>query len=222
MNTKTKENLSDPERKLSTSERSVIEKHLARAKAETPVPRLKVMEDGTSISVDHPDQGVGWALVLERFGTTKLDFVMGLITQLSRMTSDGEKVNKEELNFAFSVVTELRPHDQIGALLATQIASVQIAMSRAGKQLVQAETFQEQDSAERMYNKLARNLAVLIDMFIRYRAQGGQNVAVQNNVLVGDGGQAIVANMNAPKGEVPGQPPQGKDPGTAAEPTRSH
>jgi len=115
-----------------------------------------------------------------------------------------------------------RPNNQIGALLATQIASIQMAMSRAGKQLIQAETFEQQDSAERMYNKLVRNFAVLVDMFIRYRTQGGQNVTVQNNnVLVGDGGKAIMANMNAPKGKVPGQSPQGEDSGTTAD-TRSH
>lgn len=67
MNTKTKENILD-QRQLSTSERSVIEKHLVRSIAETPVPRLKVKEDGTSISVDHPDEAVGWALILERLG----------------------------------------------------------------------------------------------------------------------------------------------------------
>jgi hypothetical protein len=221
MNMKTKEN-PPVAYQLSTSERLVIEKHHARSNAETPALRLKVMEDGTSISVDHPNEAVGWTLLMERFGTTNLDFCRGLITQLSRMTSDGEKVIEEELNYAFSVVTEMRPNDQTAALLATQIASVQMAISRAGKQLIHAETFEEQDSAERMYNKLMRTFAVLVGIFINYRAQGGQNVAVQNNVLVGDGGQAIVANMNAPKAEVPGQPPQGKDSGTAAEQTRSH
>jgi hypothetical protein len=209
---------------LSTSEQLVIEKYLERSKAETPVPRLKVMEDGTSFSVDHPNQGVGWALILERLGTPNLDFGRGLITQLSGMCSDGEgKIIEWKLNFAFSVVTEMRPNDQLQASLATQIASVQMAMSKAGNQLVQAETFPEQESAERMYNKLVRNYAILLDNFTRYRAQGGQNVTVQNNnVLVGDGGQAIVANMNAPHGGVPGQTPQGKVSGTDGELTRSH
>jgi hypothetical protein len=192
MNMKTKEN-PPVAHQLSTSERLVIEKQRARSNAETPVPRLKVMDDGTSISVG-PNQAVGWTLIMERFGTTNLDFCRGLITQLSRMTSDGDKIIEWELNFAFSIVTEMRPNDQIGALLATQIASVQMAISRAGKQLVQAETSPVQDSAERMYNKLERTFAQLLDMFIRHRAQGGQSVTVQNNnVLVGDGGQAIRA-----------------------------
>jgi len=78
----------------------------------------------------------------------------------------------------------------------------------------------EQDNAERMYNKHVRTFAVLVDMFIRYRSQSGQNVTVQNNM--GDGGQAIVADMNAPKDEVPEQTPQEKDPGTAVEHSRSH
>ena len=46
-----------------------------------------------------------------------------------------------------------------------------MAISKAGKQLVQAETFAEQDGTVRMYNKLVRTFAVLVDMFIRYRAQ---------------------------------------------------
>ena len=160
---------------------------------------------------------------MERLGTANADFAFGLIRQLSVMTSDGEKAIEWKLNFAFSVVTELSPHDPLEALLATQIACVQMAMLKAGNQLVQADTLDEQDSAERMYNKLVRTFAGLVDSFIRYRSQSGQNVTVQNNnVLVRDGGQAIVANMNAPKDEVPEQTPQGKDPGTAVEHTRSH
>ena len=216
------EKLPDARHQLSTSERPVIDKHFERSKAETPVPRLKVLEDG-SISIDHPNEAVGQALLMERLGTANVDFAFGLIRELSGMTSDGEKVIEWKLNFAFSVVTELRPHDQLEALLVTQIACVQMAMSKAGSQLVQADTLDEQHSAELMYNKLVRTFAVLVDMFIRYRSQSGQNVTVQNNnVLVGDGGQAIVANMNAPKDEVPEQTPQGKDPGTAVEHTRSH
>jgi hypothetical protein len=83
MNMKTKE---DPPvaHQLSTSERVVIEKQHARSNAETPAPRLKVMEDGKLISVDHPNEAVGWALIMERLGTPNLDFTTGLIKQLGR------------------------------------------------------------------------------------------------------------------------------------------
>ena len=216
------EKLPDARYQLSTNERSVIDKHLARSNAETPVPRLKVSEDG-SISIDYPNEAVGQALLMERFGTGNVDFAFSLIRQLSGMCSDGEGNTIEwQLNFAFSVVTEMRPNDPAEALLATQIASVQIAISKAGNQLVQADTLGEQDSAERIYNKLVRTFAVLFDTFQRYRSQSGQNVTLQNNVVVGDGGQAIVAHMNAPKGEVPEQTPQGKVSGTAVEHARSH
>jgi CHASE3 domain sensor protein len=68
---------------------------------------------------------------------------------------------------------------------------------RMANRLAHAETLQEQDSAERAFNKLARTSAALVETFQRYRAASEHKVIVQH-VSVNDGGQAIVGNVTPP------------------------
>ena len=56
------------------------------------------------------------------------------------------------------------------------------------------DTIQQQDSAERGFNKLARTYTTQIEAFKRYRTGGQQNIVVQH-VTVNEGGQAIVGHV---------------------------
>src|SRR5262249_8946331 len=66
---------------------------------------------------------------------------------------------------------------------------------RFTRQLANVETIEQQDSAERALNKLARTFAMQMEALKRYRTGGEQKVTVQH-VSVNEGGQAIVANVN--------------------------
>ena len=69
---------------------------------------------------------------------------------------------------------------------------------RFANRLAHSETPQEQDCAERTYNKLARTFTAQVEALQRYRAGRGERVVVQQNVAVTDGGRAIVANVTRP------------------------
>jgi hypothetical protein len=81
-------------------------------------------------------------------------------------------------------------------MLATQMAATHVAAMKYANRLAEAETLQEQDSAERAYNKLIRTFATLVEINERRRASS-EKVAVQN-VSVSSGGQAIIGNVTQP------------------------
>ena len=57
------------------------------------------------------------------------------------------------------------------------------------------ETIQQQDSAERAFNKLVRTFTTQIEALKRYRTGGQQRVVVEH-VTVNEGGQAIVGSVS--------------------------
>ncbi len=62
------------------------------------------------------------------------------------------------------------------------------------RRLSNVKTIQQQDSAERAVNKLARTFVSQMEALKRYRTGGEQKVTVQH-VSVSEGGQAIVGNV---------------------------
>jgi len=177
-------------------EQAVLDKYKAQTAAEN-TPRIKVSHDkkGTAISLDHPDGLIGYALLTEALGTVDGDFVNGLLTQLSNATSQDQRPNESAINFVLSVIKGAKPKDQFEAMLAAQMAAVHTATMRFTRQLANAETIAQQDSAERALNKLARTFAMQMEALKRYRTGGEQKVTVQH-VSVNEGGQAIVGNVN--------------------------
>ena len=83
-------------------------------------------------------------------------------------------------------------------MIVAQMAATHVATMRFANRLAHVESLQEQDSAERTYNKLARTFAALVEADQRYRA--AKNVIVQHG-LVSDGGQAIVGDVTPPAHE---------------------
>jgi hypothetical protein len=65
------------------------------------------------------------------------------------------------------------------------------------RRLAQVDNIPQQDSAERAFNKLTRTFAAQMSALKEYRSKGERKMTVQH-VHVGDGGQAIVGNVNAP------------------------
>jgi hypothetical protein len=98
------------------------------------------------------------------------------------------------MKFMLAFIKNSEPRDEIEATLAAQMAATHVAIMRFANRLAHAESLQEQDSAERAYNKLARTYAMQMEALQRYRSKSQANVIVQN-VSVSDGSQAIVGNV---------------------------
>ena len=160
-------------------------------------PRLKAVKaDGcVTLKPNHPDEATGYFLLMEAIGTTDLDFTLGLIGQLANAGSKDGEVDVGRVNFMLSIIEATKPRDQVEAMLAAQMAAVHTAIMTFSRRLRQVETIQQQDSAERAFNKLARTFTAQVETLKRYRSRGDQTVRVEH-VTVNEGGQAIVGNVS--------------------------
>jgi hypothetical protein len=100
-------------------------------------------------------------LLMEALGTTDPDFLDGILCQLFNVGSRG---GKAELNFMLSVVKGVKPRDEVGALLAAQMAAVHLATMALARRLARVENIPQQDSAEHAFNKLARTFATQVSL----------------------------------------------------------
>ena len=173
-----------------------IEAFRARRKELKPAPRMKVTEKkgGAEVLPDHPDIAVGHTLLMEAIGTAELDFLDGLLKQLTNVGTQGQKVDARGLNFMLAVVKGVEPKDQMEAMLAAQMAAVHNATMTFARRLAHVDNIPQQDSAERAFNKLARTFASQVEALKRYRTGGEQKVTVEH-VHVHQGGQAIVGSV---------------------------
>jgi hypothetical protein len=121
--------------------------------------------------------------------------VKGLLTQLVNASSQEQRPNESAINFLLSVIKGAKPKDQFEAMLAAQMAAIHTATMTFTRRLANVETIEQQDSAERAFNKLARTYAMQMEALKRYRTGGEQKVTVQH-VSVNEGGQAIVGTVN--------------------------
>lgn len=201
------------EYKPTDQEIAALKQHIARVAAAPTAPRLKVTqgEKAPTFGMDHPDKLLASALLMEALGTVSVDFVNGLVAQLANVDARGSEIDEGRLNFLLSVVKDIKPKDQLEAMLAAQMAVVHVTMLRFTRQLADAETLQQQDSAERTLNKLARTYLMQMEALKRYRTGGEQKVTVQH-VSVSEGGQAIVGNVTQGPREATPQEPENVTP----------
>jgi hypothetical protein len=171
------------------------------------IPRVKAVKaDGhLTLKPDHPDEETGCVLLMEALGTTNWDFTMGLIGQLANAGSKGREIDVGGVNFMLSIIHGIKPRDQVEAMLAAQMAAIHMATMTFARRLAHVDNIQQQDSAERTFNKLTRTFTTQIEALKRYRTGGEQKVTVQH-VTVGEGGQAIVGNVTQGRREAaPGE-----------------
>ena len=164
---------------------------------EKPVAvRLKVTEGDPvpAVDLDHPDEALAACLLMDALGTTHVAFVKGIISQIVSAGSKGQKVDEDGLNFMLSVMMGIEPKDEVEAMLSAQMAAVHMATMTQARRLSHVETIEQQDSAERTFNKLARTFTTQVEALKRYRTGGEQKVTVEH-VTVNEGGQAIVGNI---------------------------
>src|SRR5215831_8309407 len=144
--------------------------------------------------------------LMEALGAKDLDFMGGIILQLAGVAKQGASVDEGALNFMLSVIKSVKPRDEVECMLAAQMAAVHMASMRLARRLAHVEDIQQQDSAERAFNKLTRTFTNQMDALKRYRTGGEQKVTVQH-VSVSEGGQAIVGNVTQETGGTAPQKP---------------
>jgi hypothetical protein len=182
-------------------ERPALEALKARSRSKPPVPMMKKSESGNgAILPDHPDLKTGTKLLMEALGTTSHEFLGGIVTQLANAGIKGKEIDMGSSNFMLSIAIGIEPKDQIEAMLAAQMAAVHMQTMTFARRLNHTETIDQQNSAERAFNKLARTFTTQMEALNRYRGKGQQKMTVEH-VHVHEGGQAIVGNVQGGGGE---------------------
>ena len=173
-------------------EQEALSRQIQRSEAEVPLPPLKFEKDGhsTKVILEHRDDVICISLLREALGSASDAFVDGVIRQLENARSPHDP----DLNFALSIIKNIKPNDQLETMLAAQMAVTHIATMMFASRLARANNVEQFESAERAYNKLARTFVAQMEALKRYRTGGEQKVTVQH-VSVNDGGQAIVGDV---------------------------
>ena len=174
-------------------ERAALEAVRARRK-ETPRVTASVKGEVAKLLLDHPDQYYGTFLLMEALGTSEPDFYAGIVPQLARAATLGEKVDEVALNFIIAVVKGIEPKDQLETMLAAQMGAIHMLSMDFARRLANAANIPQRDSAERTLNKLVRSFAAQVETLKRYRSKGEQKVVVEH-ISVNEGGKAIVGNV---------------------------
>jgi hypothetical protein len=181
---------------LTERERAVLEAFLESLATRPPTPSitLEKRDNVVSISNDHADPDVGSTLLMSAVGTTDGAFLSGLLEQLTNAGTIGHEDDPRGANFMLSVIKGVEPQDEVESMLAAQMAAVHMATMTFARRLAHVENIQQQDSAEKAFNKLARTFTTQVEALKRYRTGGEQKMTVEH-VTVNDGGQAIVGTV---------------------------
>ena len=79
------------EKLLTAREGEALRSYLSGLDKET-APTINFSEDGSEISICHPDQKMGFLLLTAAFGATNPDFAMDIILELMEASREGSAV----------------------------------------------------------------------------------------------------------------------------------
>ena len=128
-------------------------------------------------------------------GTGDFGFEEGFIRQLVNASTPSNSTDAKGANFMLSVVEGIKPKDQVEAMLASQMAAVQMATMTFARKLAHSENMFQYDIALRGFTKLTRTFTAQVEALKKYRSNGQQTVTVEH-VTVNEGGQAIVGHVD--------------------------
>ncbi len=114
---------------------------------------------------------------METLGASTRDFANGMLKHMANASSKGNEADESELNFMVSIVKDIKPRDHIEAMLAAQMACVHVMSMRFAHYLGNTDNIFQQDSAERVFNKLTRTFPTQMEALKRHRAVSDQNAA---------------------------------------------
>lgn len=118
-------------------------------------------------------------------------FMHGYLTLALSEVEDGPK---DMRGFLPAIVRDIAPRDGIERMLVVQMAATHVALIRQGGRMANADQLPRFEAHERAYNRLARTYTAQVEALRKHRNGGKQTVTVQH-VNIGDGGQAIVGNV---------------------------
>jgi hypothetical protein len=196
-------------------ERKAIRTYLDH-KSTHSTPCLKVEpreEGGDRYKFDHPIQRIALISLMEVLGSRDEDFVLGLVNQIVRAASQGERVNEGEINFMLAAVKGVRPQEEVEAMIAVQMAITQMLIARFANRLGCAENILQQDSAGRILSQLQNAFSLQVQTLKRYRNGGQQKIVVERiqSVSVVNVGETSDAPA---RGKAAGPPPRLADAGS--------
>lgn len=141
------------------------------------------------------DEVLQMAKFMESIGTDDIGFASEFLGQMLNGTNDNKNgPDAKRFDFVQSVVQGIEPKDQIEAMLACQMAVIQVCTTHASRRYLKAEYADARNNAERALNRLARTFTAQMEALKKYRNGGKQTVRVER-VTVNEGGQAIVGNV---------------------------
>lgn len=156
------------------------------------------------IQPNHPDLAVAYDLMMEAFGVTESQLLMGLLKDLTGLAQKDKSVDPDTMNYAVAIVRGIDPQDPTEALIASQMAAIHMSMMRFANLVAtlpaNSSNNSQLEAYERSMNRLARTFAAQVEALKRYRSKGEQRVIVER-VTVEKGGQAIVGNVGRGGGD---------------------
>ncbi len=192
----------------SEAERDLVEEFEQQKKERVPAPRLKIGdvkiddEGAKTISVlpDHPDERA-WAVVFQSaFGVHDKHLANLQMNQLVCAIGGAGDETAETSNHVLSMMHEIGPRDSVEGMLASQMVAIHAAAMKIAKQFHSASFVNQQDSALNALNKLTRTFTSQMEALNRHRGKGQQKMTVEH-IHVGEGGQAIVGNVQGGRGD---------------------
>ena len=163
--------------------------------------KLDFDEETRTLSVyfDGDDQAAAIARSMVELGVIDYRVYEGLLHQVAALGEQGQAISEKATNFALGLIASIQPRDEVEALLAAQMAATHQASMMMARRLTHVETIQQQDAAEKAFNKLARTYTTQMQTLKKYRAKAQQTVRVER-VTVEEGGQAIVGDVAYQRG----------------------
>ena len=157
---------------------------------EDPQAPPKVRRQGDNLALEvSPEQGQRIA------GTTDPDFLETLTNGVAAATR-GHGSDIQAVNGSLAALAGIQPRDELEAMLAGQMTAVHnMAMEMAKRALLAGQTVEGVSENVSRASRLMRTFCAQVEALQRYRNAGQSTVTVQH-VTVGEGGQAIIGNVD--------------------------
>jgi hypothetical protein len=184
----------------SPAEAALIKDYLNVRRTRTSPPRMRVegrKHGMTQLEVDHSNRPVGLIAVTRSLGTYSVEAANWLLIKLGEavaLSKDG--LNEEALNGALAMLHELKPRDEMEAMLIAQMVATHSEIATRTRSLRYSETIPQLEANGTVLTKLQRTFTAQLEALQRYRGKAQQQVRVEH-VHVHEGGQAIVGTVQA-------------------------
>lgn len=190
-----------PPYQITAEDKAAVLRVHARRSGLPKLPRATVKQEGVGfvVGLDHDEQAVANAVLMDALGISGVDFFSGYLHQVINAATTGKTPSAIDINAMLSAIVGIKPRDETEAMLIAQmVATHNLAMTFA-RRLNHTVTIPQQDSAVNGLTKLTRTYAAQMAALKHYRAGGEQRVIVQR-VDVREGGQAVAGVVNSDRG----------------------